>query len=35
MVLYGDSPLLRAETLRRLIEQETGGSAGGRADERR
>jgi bifunctional UDP-N-acetylglucosamine pyrophosphorylase/glucosamine-1-phosphate N-acetyltransferase len=27
MVLYGDSPLLRTETLRRLAEQETGGSA--------
>ena len=23
MVLYGDSPLLRADTLRRLIAQET------------
>jgi bifunctional UDP-N-acetylglucosamine pyrophosphorylase/glucosamine-1-phosphate N-acetyltransferase len=27
MVLYGDSPLLRVETLRRLVEQETAGSA--------
>ena len=27
MVLYGDSPLLRVETLRRLIAQETGGAA--------
>jgi bifunctional UDP-N-acetylglucosamine pyrophosphorylase/glucosamine-1-phosphate N-acetyltransferase len=27
MVLYGDSPLLRAETLRCLIDQETSGSA--------
>ncbi|HTS62958.1 MAG TPA: bifunctional UDP-N-acetylglucosamine diphosphorylase/glucosamine-1-phosphate N-acetyltransferase GlmU [Candidatus Acidoferrales bacterium] len=27
MVLYGDSPLLRVETLRRLIAQETGGSS--------
>src|SRR5215470_6622171 len=25
MILYGDSPLLRAETLRRLIAQETSG----------
>jgi bifunctional UDP-N-acetylglucosamine pyrophosphorylase/glucosamine-1-phosphate N-acetyltransferase len=29
MVLYGDCPLLRATTLRRLIEQETEGSAAG------
>jgi len=29
MVLYGDSPLLRGATLRRLIEQETRGSAAG------
>jgi bifunctional UDP-N-acetylglucosamine pyrophosphorylase/glucosamine-1-phosphate N-acetyltransferase len=29
MVLYGDSPLLRVETLRRLIEQETRGAAAG------
>jgi len=29
MVLYGDSPLLQVETLRRLIEQETSGSAAG------
>ena len=29
MVLYGDCPLLRASTLRRLIEQETEGSAAG------
>ena len=29
MVLYGDSPLLRVETLARLIEQETSGSAAG------
>jgi bifunctional UDP-N-acetylglucosamine pyrophosphorylase/glucosamine-1-phosphate N-acetyltransferase len=27
MVLYGDCPLLRVETLRRLIAQETGGAA--------
>jgi bifunctional UDP-N-acetylglucosamine pyrophosphorylase/glucosamine-1-phosphate N-acetyltransferase len=27
MVLYGDSPLLRVETLRRLIEQETSGTS--------
>ncbi len=27
MVLYGDSPLLRAETLQQLIDTETGGSA--------
>ncbi|MEO8597274.1 MAG: bifunctional UDP-N-acetylglucosamine diphosphorylase/glucosamine-1-phosphate N-acetyltransferase GlmU [Candidatus Solibacter sp.] len=29
MVLYGDSPLLRVETLRRLIGQETEGTAAG------
>jgi len=29
MILYGDSPLLRVETLARLIEQETKGSAAG------
>ncbi|MCX6628311.1 MAG: NTP transferase domain-containing protein [Candidatus Solibacter sp.] len=29
MVLYGDSPLLRTETLRRLIAQETEGTAAG------
>jgi bifunctional UDP-N-acetylglucosamine pyrophosphorylase/glucosamine-1-phosphate N-acetyltransferase len=29
MVLYGDSPLLRTETLRRLIAQETEGAAAG------
>jgi bifunctional UDP-N-acetylglucosamine pyrophosphorylase/glucosamine-1-phosphate N-acetyltransferase len=29
MVLYGDSPLLKTETLRRLIAQETEGSAAG------
>ena len=29
MVLYGDCPLLRTATLRRLIAQETGGSAAG------
>jgi bifunctional UDP-N-acetylglucosamine pyrophosphorylase/glucosamine-1-phosphate N-acetyltransferase len=29
MVLYGDSPLLRTETLRRLIRQETDGDAAG------
>ena len=29
MVLYGDSPLLKVETLRRLIAQETGGTAAG------
>src|SRR5436190_5206037 len=29
MVLYGDSPLLQVETLRRLIEQETTGTAAG------
>src|SRR5438270_6138315 len=29
MVLYGDSPLLRVETLRRLIAQEMEGSAAG------
>ena len=29
MVLYGDSPLLQVETLRRLIEQETAGTAAG------
>jgi bifunctional UDP-N-acetylglucosamine pyrophosphorylase/glucosamine-1-phosphate N-acetyltransferase len=29
MVLYGDSPLLRTATLRRLISQATGGSAAG------
>jgi bifunctional UDP-N-acetylglucosamine pyrophosphorylase/glucosamine-1-phosphate N-acetyltransferase len=29
VVLYGDCPLLRAETLKRLIEQETSGSAAG------
>jgi bifunctional UDP-N-acetylglucosamine pyrophosphorylase/glucosamine-1-phosphate N-acetyltransferase len=29
MVLYGDSPLLRSATLRRLISQETEGSAAG------
>lgn len=29
MVLYGDSPLLRADTLRRLIAQETDGGAAG------
>jgi bifunctional UDP-N-acetylglucosamine pyrophosphorylase/glucosamine-1-phosphate N-acetyltransferase len=29
MVLYGDSPLLRTATLRRLIEQETEGTAAG------
>src|SRR4051812_23490506 len=30
MILYGDSPLLRAETLRRLIDQTTAGGGGGR-----
>src|SRR5215467_13975507 len=29
MILYGDSPLLRVETLQRLIAQETSGSAAG------
>jgi bifunctional UDP-N-acetylglucosamine pyrophosphorylase / glucosamine-1-phosphate N-acetyltransferase len=29
MILYGDCPLLRVETLQRLIEQETSGSAAG------
>jgi bifunctional UDP-N-acetylglucosamine pyrophosphorylase / glucosamine-1-phosphate N-acetyltransferase len=29
MILYGDSPLLRVETLARLIEQETKGAAAG------
>src|SRR5262245_42482485 len=29
MVLYGDCPLLRVETLRRLIEQEASGDAAG------
>src|SRR5947207_2652883 len=29
MVLYGDCPLLRTSTLRRLVEQETQGSAAG------
>ena len=29
MILYGDSPLLKADTLRRLIAQETEGTAAG------
>src|SRR5437868_10524918 len=29
MILYGDSPLLRAETLQRLIDQATAGSGAG------
>ena len=34
MILYGDCPLLRAETLRRLIDQATAGSGRRRPDER-
>ena len=35
MILYGDCPLLRVETLQRLIDAETAASGGGRADDAR